>query len=298
MLPRVYIDPDAGFCMGVRRAIQMAEDHLKSEAVLYCLGQPVHNEAEVERLARLGLQVISKDDLDQIGGDMLMIRAHGEPPNTYKLLKDNSIRYLDASCPIVIKLQDRIRSQQYFLLQEGGQIAVYGKKGHPEVLGLSGQVDNQLLILEGPEDIVQIDVNRPLQLFCQTTQDAEAYALMSELIRQHYNRVSEEQRPLLVIHPSTCRQIAGRRSRLETFASSMDVILFVSGRESSNGRYLFDVCKSVNPRAYFIGGPEDILQQYWEGAETIGISGAASTPSWLLEGVYQALTGKTYSGIS
>jgi 4-hydroxy-3-methylbut-2-enyl diphosphate reductase len=224
--------------------------------------------------------VISKDDFPALNGKEVLFRAHGEPPETYKLARESNISIIDATCPIVEKLQQRIKNN-YKLLPDY-QIVIYGKPGHAEIAGLNGNAGNNAIIVQGEEDFEKIDFLKPVSLFSQTTMDAQEYVLIGETIRK---RMNERGNFNLEINKSVCRQVSGRAPALRLFAEGLDVIVFVSGANSSNGAYLYGICKTVNERSYFISGVEDIGNKWFVGARTVGVSGATSTPAWLIKEV-------------
>ncbi len=280
----IRIDEQAGYCFGVVKAIGAAEEELSRDGSLYCLGDIVHNSAEVERLRNKGLQVIDHAMLPQLAGRKVLIRAHGEPPETYRQAQVLGIHLIDATCPIVLALQARIREGYDEMRRKGGQIVIYGKPGHAEVVGLTGQTDGTALIVSNPDDIKAIDLTRPIRLYSQTTKS-----------RDDYRRLIDNLSGLLppgadfVAYDTVCKRVSNRARDLEGFARSVDVLLFVSGTNSSNGRYLYEYCRKVQPRTYLISGPEEMKAEWMEGATFVGISGATSTPRWLMEEVAKEL---------
>lgn len=277
----VRIEENAGFCFGVVSAIKTCERKLKEEKELYCIGDIVHNSEEVDRLKRLGLRIIDKEDLSRLKDCKVMIRAHGEPPSTYKTAEENHICIIDATCPIVLKLQKDVRKGYLEMKECGGQTVIFGKKGHAEVVGLEGQTDNTAIVISKTEDLDDIDFTKPLHIFSQTTKSREDFMSLVEQIRQRMKANGNENN--LFVTDSICKRVDSRSKTLLEFADSVDAVLFVSGRHSSNGKYLFRLCKEHKEETYFISDKEDInlaeLQQY----KTIGISGATSTPMWLME---------------
>ena len=274
----VEIDNDSGFCFGVLSAIGKAEDELRHGGRLFCLGDIVHNGIECERLQGLGLQTINHEQLSSLKGAKVLLRAHGEPPSTYQTAQRNGITLIDATCPVVLKLQQRIHRQYQELDPSTGQIVIFGQKGHAEVLGLVGQTDGTAIVIESADDIDRIDFNKDIFLYSQTTKSAASYSQLIERIAQ---RVPADRK---FIHNNTvCGQVSHRRENIREFASRHDVILFVSGRKSSNGKVLFNECLNVNPRSYMIESKEDIDFKKLEGAQSVGICGATSTPKWLME---------------
>ena len=277
----VTIDANSGFCFGVVYAIQMAEDELNASGQLYCLGDIVHNNMEVERLEAKGLKIIDHDQLRQLHDTKVLIRAHGEPPETYKIAIENNIELIDASCPVVLKLQNRIRNGYEHLGE--GQIVVYGKEGHAEVNGLVGQTNGKAIIANSIDDLGQIDFNRPIQFFSQTTQPTEGFRAMRDEIVKRIKDAGKDEVEYFESNDTLCRQVSNREPQLLEFAKAHDVIIFVSGKKSSNGKVLYDVCKSVNPSTYFVSVWEEVQPEWLSSAENVGICGATSTPMWLME---------------
>lgn len=274
----VEIDNDSGFCFGVLSAIGKAEEELRRSRELYCLGDIVHNGIECERLQDLGLKTINHEQFSNLQGAKVLLRAHGEPPSTYQTARDNGITLIDATCPVVLKLQQRIHRQYQELDSDTGQIVIFGQKGHAEVLGLVGQTDGTAIVIESADEIDRIDFNKDIFLYSQTTKSASSY---NQLIEKIAERVPEGRR---FVHNNTvCGQVSHRRENIREFASRHDVILFVSGRKSSNGKVLFNECLNVNPKSYMIEGKEDIDFSLLDGARSVGICGATSTPKWLME---------------
>ncbi len=276
---RVEIDSASGFCNGVVTAIRKAEQELDSSARLYCLGDIVHNSDEVERLCRRGLVTITHDDLSSLHGVKVLLRAHGEPPSTYATAASNQIEIIDATCPVVLHLQKRIK-ESYDNRRPGEQIVIYGKRGHAEVNGLVGQTNGEAVVVEDVAGLDRLDFTRDIILYSQTTKSVHGF---HEMINEIERRKSPEARFEYV--DTICRQVANRVPQLRAFAAEHSVILFVSGRKSSNGRFLYGECHDVNPLTYFISNPEEIRPEWLDGADSIGICGATSTPRWLMEQV-------------
>ena len=282
---RVETDAHSGFCGGVIRAISTAEKFLSAgKGRLWSLGAIVHNEAELSRLAGEGLGLVEHDGLESLNeGDSVLIRAHGEPPETYRTLESKGLQVIDCTCPVVLKLQSRIREAS-----EHSQVIIFGKVGHPEVLGLVGQTGGKALVVESPEQLEllaesgKIDTGAPLELFSQTTMSPEAYDELEQKLRSLMSGP-------VTVHNSICAQVASRHRELANFAASHDVIIFVSGRSSSNGKVLYQWCRAVNPRSHHIVSPEELRPEWFEGAATAGVCGATSTPRWLLEEVAGAI---------
>ncbi|OFY69269.1 MAG: 4-hydroxy-3-methylbut-2-enyl diphosphate reductase [Bacteroidetes bacterium RIFCSPLOWO2_12_FULL_37_12] len=283
---KVTIDTNSGFCFGVVFAIQMAEDELNETGLLYCLGDIVHNSKEVERLAKKGLKIIDKDEFKQLKNCKVLIRAHGEPPETYKIAMENNIELIDASCPVVLKLQNRIKKSFDKINEKDGQIVVYGEKGHAEVNGLIGQTKGKTILISKEEDLNQIDFSRPISLYSQTTKSTEGFYKMVKLINQRISLSNDIQNTDNVdFNDTICRQVSNRDYQLRDFANMHDVIIFVSGRKSSNGRVLFQVCKSVNERSFLVEDETEINSEWFNENDSVGICGATSTPSWLMDQV-------------
>ena len=283
---QVTIDKNSGYCFGVEFAIKMAEDEMEDKEPLYCLGDIVHNDMEVKRLSEKGLVVIDREQLQELSNCKVLIRAHGEPPETYKLAIENNIELIDASCPVVLKLQNRVKNAFDKMERENGQIVIYGKKGHAEVIGLTGQTLEKAIVVTDDSDLDNLDYNRPITLFSQTTKSTKGFYALSEKIE---GRIKDAKGELTEIdfnsNDSICRQVSNREPQLQRFAQENDVILFVSGKKSSNGKALYQVCLSENPRSYFIENEEEIEADWFQNAERVGICGATSTPMWLMEQV-------------
>jgi 4-hydroxy-3-methylbut-2-enyl diphosphate reductase len=288
---KVTIDKNSGYCFGVEYAIQMAEDALDESGQLYCLGDIVHNDKEVKRLKSKGLQVISREELKTLHDCKVLIRAHGEPPETYQTALQNNIELIDASCPVVLKLQNRIKNAYDKATDEAGQIVIYGKEGHAEVIGLNGQTNQEAIIITTLEDLDKIDYTRPVTLFSQTTKSTQGFYQIKEVISQRIKAHHPTPEAVLFdANDSICRQVSNREPQLEQFAQQHDVILFVSGKKSSNGKALYQVCKRYNERSFFIEDEQDIQPEWLENTETVGVCGATSTPMWLMEQVANFVT--------
>ena len=275
---KVEIDLESGFCFGVLSAIGKAEEELRSSDELYCLGDIVHNGIDCERLQGLGLKTINHEQFSTLKGAKVLLRAHGEPPSTYSTAKENGITLIDATCPVVLKLQQRIHRQYKELDPDTQQIIIFGQKGHAEVLGLVGQTDGTATVIESADEMERIDFSKDIFLYSQTTKSAASY---NQLIEKITERLPADRK---FIHNNTvCGQVSHRRENIREFAIRHDVILFVSGRKSSNGKVLFNECLNVNPKTYLIESKEDIDFSKLEGAGSVGICGATSTPKWLME---------------
>jgi 4-hydroxy-3-methylbut-2-enyl diphosphate reductase len=283
----IRIDDNAGYCFGVVKAIGAAEEELSRDGSLYCLGDIVHNSAEVERLRSLGLEVIDHRRLPELTGKKVLIRAHGEPPATYRTADELGIRLIDATCPIVLALQQRIRKGYDEMKSSGGQIVIFGKPGHAEVVGLTGQTDGTAIIASAPDDLKDIDFARPIRLYSQTTKSREEYQQLIANIQSRLPQGAD-----FVAFDTICNRVANRAHELESFARSVDVLLFVAGANSSNGHYLYEYCRKVQPCTYFIADAADLQREWFDGATSVGISGATSTPRWLMEEVAEQLRTK------
>jgi len=280
----VEVDKRSGFCFGVQNAVEIAEKYLLRGEKVFSLGPIVHNDKEMERLISLGLVTIDHGQFSKIKNCNVLIRAHGEPPGTYLTAAENKIRIIEATCPIVRKLQSKIREDWINLKEKNGQVVIYGKKGHAEVISLLGQTENEGILITEPADIDKIDTTRPVTLFSQTTMDIAEYDHIKDLI---FNKMKKDGviDPVkdLVMKNTLCGQVSNRVSHLKTFAVKYDTVIFVSGKESSNGRMLFSVCKGVNPDSHFVSSPEEIETTWFNGKKSAGICGATSTPKWLIE---------------
>ena len=284
---KVEIDKKSGFCFGVINAIKSAENELKNMSQLYCLGDIVHNGEEVQRLEKLGLKSISKSEFLSLKNCKVLIRAHGEPPETYEYAKNNNIELIDATCPVVLTLQERVKESYKNNLKKEGQLVIFGKKGHAEIIGLNGQTDHNAIILENIEDIEKIDPNRPVSLYSQTTKRIEDFHEITKLVKTRI-------KPNLTVEikDTICRQVSNRVPNLKKFVKNYDLILFVAGEKSSNGQYLFTICNEENPNSYRISKSEDINSDWFNGVKSVGICGATSTPNWLMEKVASQITKK------
>ena len=279
----VEIDNKSGFCFGVRNAIEKAEATLSAETTLYSLGHIVHNELEVKRLQNLGLLTINHDEFFQLKDCKVLIRAHGEPPLTYEYAQRNNITLIDATCPVVLKLQQRVKKASETMNEVGGNVIIFGHLGHAEVDGLVGQTDDHAIIIDNPEDYNNIDLSRPMVVFSQTTKSVEDFKKLTENIKNHAQANKVE------VHDTICRQVSNRVPHLQDFAVKFDLVVFVGGRHSSNAQVLFDVCKKQNVRSYFVSSPEELQASWFSGMNTVGVSGATSTPQWLMEKVAEKI---------
>lgn len=272
----IEIDNGSGFCFGVTTAIQKVEEELAKGTTLYCLGDIVHNGQECERLKKLGLITINHEEFAQLHGVKVLLRAHGEPPATYELARKNHIEIIDATCPVVLRLQKRIK--QEFDKSSETQIVIYGKNGHAEVLGLVGQTNGQAIVIEGMKEIDRLDFNKDIRLYSQTTKSLDEFRQIVEYIKEHISPDATFE-----YHDTICRQVANRMPNIRNFAASHDLIFFVCGRKSSNGKILYQECKQVNSNSYLIDQPEEIDRELLKDVRSIGICGATSTPKWLME---------------
>ncbi|MFY9116786.1 MAG: 4-hydroxy-3-methylbut-2-enyl diphosphate reductase [Bacteroidales bacterium] len=286
----VEIDQYSGFCSGVIRAIRCAEDALTGKKKVYSLGAIVHNNEELRRLGKKGLEVIAHEDLGQLpAGATVLVRAHGEPPSTYAKLKENNLQLLECTCPVVLKLQKKIKQEYANIKHKNGQIIIFGKKGHAEVVGLVGQVDQDAHVIETAAEVDSIIFKGgPVSLFSQTTKDPAQYKATAEKLKEAMVLHGLDPALLKVFH-SICAQVDSRHDQLTRFASSRSLILFVAGKESSNGKVLFQTCKKANPRSHAIEKPEDIDPDWFRPGDKVGICGATSTPYWLMEEVAQTV---------
>jgi len=286
----VTIDKNSGYCFGVEFAIKMAEDEMEHSEKLYCLGDIVHNDMEVNRLSEKGLVVIDREQLSRLTDCKVLIRAHGEPPETYRTAIENNIELIDASCPVVLKLQNRVKNAFDKMEREEGQIVIYGKKGHAEVIGLAGQTLEKAIVVMEESDLDKIDFARPVTLFSQTTKSTKGFYEISGKIEQRIKASKGELAELdYNANDSICRQVSNREPQLQRFAKENDVILFVSGKKSSNGKALYQVCLKENPRSFFIENETELDLEWFSKGEKIGICGATSTPMWLMERVKEYL---------
>lgn len=281
----VIIDDNSGFCFGVVRAIGEAESALERVGDVYSLGDIVHNRVEVQRLEQLGLHTISHEDMPRLEGRTLLIRAHGEPPRTYRMAEELGITVIDATCPVVARLQRRLREAYDKMQEVGGSVVLLGKRGHAEVIGLTGQADDDVVVVENEADLNNVDFTRPIYFLSQTTQSIALFNQLAEEIKARAKGVTVN------IDDTICRRVAGREALLADFSRSVDVVIFVSGRKSSNGRVLYEVCRGANPRSYNVEESSEIDWSWLEGAERVGICGATSTPRWLMEQVAEAIKG-------
>lgn len=282
----VTVDDKSGFCFGVTKAIGKAEEYLADNNELFSLGEIVHNDVEVGRLSQKGLVTINHAALEGLSNRKVLIRAHGEPPATYEMAKAYGLEIIDASCPVVLKLQERIRKSYAKMKECNGQVVIYGKKGHAEIKGLVGQTNGEAIVIEGIHDFDAIDFSRPIEFYTQTTKSIAGFNALSDALAQ---RVAEQGGSLETFtpHDTICRQVSNREPRLREFAKENDVIIFVSGKMSSNGKVLCEVCRSENPNTYMVADETELNADWFRNANTVGVCGATSTPRWLMEQVAQ-----------
>jgi 4-hydroxy-3-methylbut-2-en-1-yl diphosphate reductase len=288
---KVSIDKNSGYCFGVEFAIQMAEDEMSNGEELFCLGDIVHNGMEVKRLHDKGLRIIERDQLKQLKDCKVLIRAHGEPPETYKIAIENNIELIDASCPVVLKLQNRVKHSYDKAVDQDGQVVIYGQHGHAEILGLAGQTKNEAIIVTCEDDLQKIDFSRPVTLYSQTTKSTKGFYKIKDLIEEKLKEAQNGDAAGFDYNDSICRQVSNREPQLMRFSKEHDVIIFVSGKKSSNGKALFSVCKSENPRSYFVENESEIEDAWFEPEDSVGICGATSTPMWLMSQVSAYIEG-------
>jgi len=274
---KVQIDQHSGFCFGVVYAIEMAEEVLEDQGYLYCLGDIVHNDEEVNRLTNKGLKIIDHDKLKELFNEKILIRAHGEPPSTYELAIKNNLTLIDASCPVVLKLQNRIKNS----FDKDETIYIYGKHGHAEVIGLLGQTNNKAVVFQDINELDLPSLPKNLTLYSQTTKSTDNFYKINEAFKESGIEVNT--------NDTICRQVSNRDKELRVFAEKFDSIIFVSGTKSSNGKVLYNVCKEKNPNTYFVSNPDQVERNWFAQNETVGICGATSTPMWLMEQVKERI---------
>lgn len=276
---KISIDKGSGFCFGVSSVIDMAEEIIDSGQKLYCLGEIVHNEKEVSRLVRKGMTFIEVSDLKNLKNVNVLIRAHGEPPSTYELCKENNINIIDGTCPIVKKVQKRIRKTYTEQEKDDSQIIIYGKEWHPEVIGLNGQTNNSCLVVSAADQLNVADLKKNVTLFSQTTMDTDGYR---EIVEKINKAASEGEAKQINFNNTICKHISHRQPQIARFAKENELVIFVAGKKSSNGKILFEICKKENPKSHLVSKPEEVQKEWLNGINSIGISGGTSTPLWLL----------------
>lgn len=287
---QVEIDNGSGFCFGVTTAIKKAEEELAEGKPIYCLGDIVHNGMEVERLTAMGLITINHEQLKDLHDVKVLLRAHGEPPETYELARRNNIEIIDATCPVVLQLQKRIKKQ--FLNNPDAQIVIFGKNGHAEVLGLVGQTKSEAIVIEHFDEVTRLNFSKDIYLYSQTTKSLDEFHRIIEYIQAHIQKGA-----IFKSFDTICRQVANRMPNIARFAAQHDVILFVSGRKSSNGKVLYNECKKINPNSYHIEGAKEIDMNWFKDVQTVGICGATSTPKWLMEECKTFILSKELSAV-
>lgn len=286
-MSKIEIDAKSGFCFGVVNAIKKAEEELKKGGSLYCLGDIVHNNLEVERLEKLGLISINHEQFKELKNVKVLLRAHGEPPSTYEIAKENNIEIIDASCPVVLRLQKRIHNKYIEGKEAETQIVIYGKKGHAEVKGLLGQTDSEAIVIEGVEDLTILDFSKNICLFSQTTKPLDGFG---EIIKEIESRIQGGAQ--FEYFDTICRQVSNRIPNIKEFAQKHDVIVFVAGEKSSNGKVLFAECKKYNPKSYFVSSVADLDLSWIHENESVGVCGATSTPKWQMEQIESKINEK------
>jgi len=295
---KVTIDKSAGFCWGVVRTIDIAEEEMRDTRALYSLGPVIHNPMEIERLRAEGLETVTHQDFGRLRGQKVLIRAHGEPPSTYALARAHGVTIIDATCPVVTKVQERIRK----FYDQGYQIVIFGKKDHAEVIGLVGHTNNEAVVVKSPGDISRVDLSRKTVLFSQTTMDKATFYEIARILREKITEfvVGTFEESAIDFHAkdTICGQVSGRDKKLREFAAQNDVMVFVAGRNSSNGKVLYDICREANPRTHFIEEEGELQDGWFQGASSVGISGATSTPQWLMEKVQRAIEARFMSSIT
>lgn len=270
----IAIDPESGFCFGVKNAVTKAAAELADGKPLYSLGAMVHNPIEVDRLSEMGLKVIDHEQFAELHDAKVLFRAHGEPPSSYTNLELRNIKLIDATCPVVLRLQERIKQAYQEMSACGGQVVIFGKKGHAEVVGLIGQTDGNAILVESEDDIKKIDMTRPIEFFSQTTKDVGHFMQLVKIIGQNASQFHW--------HDTICRQVANRGPHLKEFAAQHELVVFVGGHDSSNAKALFGMCRQVNEKSYFIENIDELQPEWFANVNSVGISGATSTPSWLI----------------
>jgi len=283
-MPNIEIDEKSGFCFGVVKAISKAEEELVKGEVLYCLGDIVHNGQEVERLSKMGLITIDHDQFEKLRDAKVLLRAHGEPPSTYETAKKNNITLIDASCPVVLKLQSRVKNAYETIPTPDTQIVIFGHIGHAEVNGLVGQTEEKAIVIESEDDLYKVDITKPIRLFSQTTKSLEGYNNLIATLSKSIDKSNNFE------HTDTiCRQVANRMPNITIFAQQNDIVIFVSGKKSSNGQVLYEHSKTVNPNTFLVSEANEVLDLQIDFSKKIGICGATSTPRWLMEEVAEKL---------
>ena len=282
---QVTIDDKSGFCFGVLYAIEMAENILVKDNHLFCLGDIVHNDKEVDRLNKMGLEIIDHVKYKSLKDCKVLIRAHGEPPETYKIALENNLQLIDASCPVVLKLQHQVKEGFEQSSDICGQIVIYGKQGHAEVKGLLGQTKGRAIVVASKDDLYKIDFTQPIFIYSQTTKSPNDYKEITDEIDKRLKMQKNHSEIKYIVNDTLCRQVSNREPQLRKFSIENDVIVFVSGQKSSNGKMLYNACKSENPNSFFVSDAGEINQEWFKNSKKVGICGATSTPRWLMEKV-------------
>lgn len=294
---KVSVDRSAGFCWGVVRTIEVAEREMSGGETIYSLGPVIHNPKEIERLRRLGMETVTIADFPRLKGKSVLIRAHGEPPSTYARARECGVTLIDATCPVVTKVQERIKK----FCDKGFQVVIFGKKDHAEVIGLVGHTNNTAIVVRSVAEAMTIDTSRKTVLFSQTTMDKATFHEIARILRERIGEFEvgtfEESAVEFHAKDTICGQVSGREKSLREFARSHDVVMFVAGKDSSNGKVLYDICRSDNPKTYFIQDASELRGEWLEGVESVGISGATSTPQWLMEEIRDTLLNKFSSSL-
>jgi len=286
---KIEIDPSAGFCAGVVKAINIAEDALKNNETLYCLGEIVHNTSEVNRLENNGLITIDDNEFLSLKNSVILFRAHGEPPDKYQKAYENGNTIIDATCKVVLMLQKKIKTAFEEAKNDNSQIVIFGKPSHPEVIALSGQTNNEAIVITTFDDINKLDFSRPIKIFSQTTMETEDYIKIQNLIKNKYIERNGEYESYLEINNTICGQVSNRKPKLKAFCNEFDIIIFVSDTKSSNGTILFKYCRQINTRTYFITKLEELKNINFDNCKSVGITGATSTPLWLMREVKEKI---------
>lgn len=281
---KVNIDTHSGFCFGVVKAIDKAEKELATHGTLYCLGDIVHNGEEVARLNALGMITVDYEEFARLKGKRVLIRAHGEPPATYQTAEANQNNIIDATCSVVLKLQKNVRLGYLEMCRKNGQVVIFGKKGHAEVVGLVGQTNNEAIVISSIEEVELLDYHKPMRLYAQTTQSLSIYKKMVALIQENYLE-HHQNNPDFVWYDTICRQVANREESLRQFAQSHDVVIFVAGEKSSNGKVLYNICQQENKHSYMVSSAQCLQPEWLLNANSVGVCGATSTPMWLMQAV-------------
>ncbi len=287
----VDIDKGSGFCFGVVYAVEKAEKELEKNEKLYSLGDIVHNNVELGRLEKMGLKSISHDEFKKLKNCKVLIRAHGEPPETYRIAKNNNIKLIDATCPVVIKLQNKIMHGYNYIKKQKGQIVIFGKEGHAEVNGLVGQTENTAIVIETIDDLKKIDFSKPVILYSQTTKSTKGFEEIEAIINENL-KTNKKEDLLFIANNTICKQVSTREPKLKIFAKKYDVIIFVSGHKSSNGKMLYNICKNENDNTYFVSDEKELNKNWFNNVDSVGVCGATSTPRWLMEKISNYIKAK------